>query len=91
MAYLSMRYSLFKNWLKSKIHVDLHQTEPVPQPATLPETSAWAQEGTHATNGLQKREPRLNGENSGQANIDLPVPWEGCPIEAYPVMKAVRS
>ena len=25
------------------------------QPATLPETSAWAQEGTHATNGLQKR------------------------------------
>jgi len=30
MAYLSMSYFLSKKLLKSKTHVDLHQTEPVP-------------------------------------------------------------
>src|SRR5947209_12495267 len=30
MVCLSMRYSLFKRLLKSRTHVDLHQTEPVP-------------------------------------------------------------
>jgi len=30
MAYRSMRYFLFKKLLKARIHVDLHQTEPVP-------------------------------------------------------------
>src|SRR5215208_1334694 len=30
LAYLSRRYSLFKRWLKSRTHIDLHQTEPVP-------------------------------------------------------------
>ena len=32
MVSLSMRYSLFKRLLKSRTHVDLHQTEPVPMP-----------------------------------------------------------
>ncbi len=32
MVYLSVRYSLFKKLLKSKTHIDLHQTEPVPFP-----------------------------------------------------------
>ena len=31
MVYLSVRYSLFKKLLKSKTHIDLHQTEPVPR------------------------------------------------------------
>jgi hypothetical protein len=30
MVSLSTRYSFFKRWLKSKTHVDLHHTEPVP-------------------------------------------------------------
>jgi hypothetical protein len=34
-AYLSMRYSVFKRLLKSKTYVDLHQTEPVPKALQL--------------------------------------------------------
>ena len=30
MVYLSMKYFLFKKLLKSRIHIDLHHTEPVP-------------------------------------------------------------
>src|SRR5215216_324800 len=30
LAYLSRRYSLFKRLLKSRTHIDLHQTGPVP-------------------------------------------------------------
>ena len=45
MAYLSMRYSLFKRLLKSKTHVDLHQTEPVPGPAIPADNQAQTQGG----------------------------------------------
>src|SRR5215216_1799865 len=34
LAYLSRRYSLFKRWLKSRTHIDLHQTGPVPSRIT---------------------------------------------------------
>ena len=35
MVSLSTRYSLFKRLLKSRAHVDLHHTEPVPMVAVL--------------------------------------------------------
>jgi hypothetical protein len=35
-VYLSMKYFLFKKLLKSRIHIDLHHTEPVPAPSLQP-------------------------------------------------------
>src|SRR5215217_7396341 len=36
LAYLSRRYSLFKRLLKSRTHIDLHQTGPVPMHTSHP-------------------------------------------------------
>src|SRR6266487_1377891 len=80
MVYLSMRYSLFKQLLKSRTHVALHQTEPVPN-------GIWMiSEGKTVPITLNQCPGHLvtNGVSLLQTNKNHSAYWPSCRGHALP-------